>query len=207
MTTQNLESEITDSGDATLARLGLAPLPTPKVPRPISDLNIDTLPNDQLAALYAEHVSYAQFVGVKIAQHKAYAVGLRGTLDRHVAELKIGFKKEKIPDSQVASLVKIDPELVELEDVIAQTKAVTILLEAYLNNYKAQYAALSRIVTIRQIDIDQTRLGPSSSRARGGRPERAGLRTGPGPAVDDEGEEPEEEEEDGDGEASVTEDL
>lgn len=181
-----LEEEVDSAEVAKLGALGLHPLLAPDPPTPISKIEVSALTNDELTKLYLQHVAYAQFVGSKVASHRSFLVSLKAVRDRKEAELRAELKTAKVPASEAKHVIDTDSDLLDLSEKIAECDATLILLEAYLNNYKAQYAALSRVVSIRQIDLDSVRLGPDSRRARGQRPRQSGLRSGSSAKSDEE---------------------
>lgn len=186
-------------GEQQLESLGLKPLHAARVPTPITDLDLPSLTNAQLVENYGQHVGYAQFLGTRVALVDAALTRATVRRDHHMAEQRVRLKQDGVTEAMLVSTIKSSAEYLELDEKVASAKIAKQILQAYLNNYRAQYAALSRIVSVRQLDIDGVRLGPESRRARG-RPRKDGFGHAPPlyqPALEEDEEAEEEEEEEG----------
>lgn len=152
-----------------LKSLGLPALKRPRDPKPLAEIDVEKLTNDQLGTYYAEHITWAVYLKGKVAQANIVATEAKTTLNSTTARLKRAARAERIPESQIAEYVHLDEDYVEAVNAQEQALAVKELLEVYTASHRAQAAALSRIISLRGIDLDSTRLGPGSARSKGRR--------------------------------------
>lgn len=161
--------------ETALKKMGLVPIPKPRMPQSIADVDVDGLTNAELGALYARHIGFAVYMKYKVAIAEVTYREAKGLLDRVEAGLRRQFKSEGVADSNIRDLVHEHEDYQEAQGEVSSAYAIHALLNAYMSNYRSQAQALSRLVTLRQLDLEQTRLGPGSTRAK--RPVRTTLRT------------------------------
>ncbi len=171
--------------ETTLKKMGLVPIPQPRMPQSIADIDIDGLTNAELGALYARHIGFAVYMKYKVVVAEVTYRGAKALLDKVEAQLRRQLKAEGVADSNIRDLVHEHEDYQEAQGEVASTYAIHALLTAYMSNYRSQAQALSRLVTLRQLDLEQVRLAPGSTRTRQQRPTRTTLRTAPDPLGDE----------------------
>jgi hypothetical protein len=140
------------------AKYGLVPLPAPKTaPTPITDVDVNALTNDELTALYVSHVGYASYIAAVTATAETGLAEATNARDYFVAKERIRYAEEGVADDEILPTIKSTAEYLELNQTVVSRKTEWTMLKAYYKNYRSQAAALSRVASIRSIDIDQAR--------------------------------------------------
>ena len=149
--------DLIDETKRKMEELGLEDYPQPSSrPTPLAEIdNIDTLTNAQLGALYVQYVAYAQFVCARLAEivatHK-----IAETRVKHVtAELTASLYAKEIPKTEVSTRVRESVAYQEADAELVKTYAMKTLLEAHHRAYDKQAAALSRVISLRELEFQQ----------------------------------------------------
>lgn len=148
-------------------KLGLPSIPQPRVPQPISEVDIDSLTNAQLAALYSHHISFSLFVKYRLTQAEVAYRGAKASLEDARVLLRRRFKAEGLSEAAMADAVENDDDFRLAQQDVLHAFAIRDMLQTYTDNYTSQARALSRLMSLRQMDLEQTR---TSRRGAPGRP-------------------------------------
>jgi hypothetical protein len=138
--------------------LGLEEYPKPdSQPRPLADIpNIEALQNAELGGLYAHYVAYAQFVGAKLAETEAAYKIATNVLKQIVAEVQSKLFSQEVPKSEIPARVRDNPVYKRFDSELVKLYATKTILAAHHRAYDKQAAALSRIISLRELEFQQT---------------------------------------------------
>lgn len=163
-----LDSEGVREVEARISSMGLPGLRVPKhEPTSLADLDVEKLPNDALGKHYAEHIAYAVYIKGKVAQAKVVLAEAKSTLAMVTARLKREAREAEVPESRIMDGVHEHDDYLAASSGVDVAAAVHDMLEVYMSSHRTQAAALSRIISLRGIDLDGTRNSPGSARSRG----------------------------------------
>jgi hypothetical protein len=141
-----------------MEEMGLEDYPQPNSrPTPLAEIeNIDGLTNSQLGGLYVEYVAYAQFVGARLAELVAtYKIAVNNV--KHItAELTASLYAKDVPKGEISTRVRESVAFQEADAELVKIFAMKTLLEAHHRAYDKQAAALSRLISLRELEFQQT---------------------------------------------------
>jgi hypothetical protein len=166
--------EILDDVIQQAKELGLSEYPKPKSSPPsLADIDVSTMPNSELGQLYTQYTAHAQWVFGQVVQAEVgYKIGV-ANLKKIEAQLKTKlFAMEDVTKAEVPSLVKDDPVRTEHEFEVLKLFAMKEILDAHYKAYNKQAEALSRIISLRELDFEMTMRdnGIQGKRRMNGRP-------------------------------------
>lgn len=138
-------------------RLGIQPYPMPStVPRDLAEYDEpDKFTNDDLALLHAQYTAYASFIGTKLAEITAAQKLSSRNLKNVVTDLTTRLYAENTPKTEIAARVKMSPIYREFELEDMKLTMMRIILDARYQSYDKQAKAISRLVTIRQMELEK----------------------------------------------------
>lgn len=137
--------------------LGLVEYPKPRSsPVSLADLDLETLSNSGLGNLYAQYTAHAQWVYGQVARAEiGYKIGV-SNLKQIEAQMKAKLFSQNIAKAEVPALVREDALRISYEIEVLKLYATKEILEAYYKAYSKQAEALSRIISLRELDFDMT---------------------------------------------------
>lgn len=141
-----------------MREMGLDDYPKPKTsPVALSEVgDIDALTNAQLGGLYVRYVAHAQFIGARLAETVAgYKIAV-SNLKHLQAELSATMFSQEVPKGEIAARVRENPLYKEFDGELVKMFAMKTLLEAHHRAYDKQAAALSRVISLRELEFQQT---------------------------------------------------
>ncbi len=150
-------NSIIDDVDNQVRELGLPDYPHPSgVPKSLVGLDVSNMHNNDLGQLYVEYTAFAQYVLGQLARIKAaYNISLSNL--KHIdAKLRIEMVKDDVSKAEIPSRIKDHPLYTEFNIEVMKLYAMKSLLEAHYKAYTKQAAALSRIVSLRVMEFDQS---------------------------------------------------
>lgn len=150
--------EIIDETKAKMAELGLEEYPQPSSrPTPLAEISaIDSLTNAELGALYVQYVAYSQFVSARLAEMVATYKIAHNNIKHVTAELTASLYAKEVPKSEVPTRVKESVAYQEADAELVKLFAMKTLLEAHYKAYEKQASALSRLISLRELEFQQT---------------------------------------------------
>lgn len=161
--------------DRQSREMGLVEYPRPKsTPVSLADLDLETLTNNGLGNLYAQYTAHAQWVYGQVARAEiGYKIGV-SNLKQIEAQMKAKLFASEVPKTEVPALVREDPLRVSYEIEVLKLYATKEILTAHYKAYSKEAEALSRIISLRELDFDMTTrdMGIQSRKTgyKGGRP-------------------------------------
>jgi len=160
------ESIIDDVRKQTRA-LGLLPYPKPDTaPDTLVGIELESLPNHALGQLYIRYTAHAQYVGGQLAELEA-AYRLACTNLKHIdAKLRSKLFASAVPKAEVASRAKDDALYQEFDTEVVRLFAMKTLVTAHYRAYDKQAAALSRIISLRELEFEQNLRGSNIDAAK-----------------------------------------
>lgn len=138
--------------------MGIQPYPQPsRVPQDLSEIDdLDGFSNDQLGLLHAKYTAYAAFINCKLASiigaYKVSDVNLKQITARLSTQL---YAKEGLAKSEVPARVKSHPTYIEFEMEHTKLYMMKQLVEARYASYDKQAKAISRIISVREMEFQQ----------------------------------------------------
>jgi hypothetical protein len=155
--------------------LGLMPYPKPtSVPESLADIDIEALTNPGLGQLFTRYTAYGQYVFGELTKSEvAYKIGV-SSLKLVEAKLKTKYYGlDGITKAEVPALVKDDAFRIEYELEVLKLYAMKEILGAHYKAYSKQADALSRIISLRELEFDRDmRRNSIDSRKKQGPPLR-----------------------------------
>jgi hypothetical protein len=148
--------EIMDEVSARTHELGLPAYPRPtNTPVPLTDVDVETLTNHQLGALYTQYTAFAQFVNGQLAEAEAGYKIASSRLKMLDARLRAELFAQNVPKTEVPVRVKENGALQDAEFELVKLFAMKTILEAHYKAYDKQASALSRIITLRELEFEK----------------------------------------------------
>lgn len=137
--------------------LGLVPYPKPSnAPDNLADMDVSVMPNNQLGQMYSQYTAHAQWVFGELTKASvAYRLGV-SSLKLLEAKLKTKLYAQNVVKAEVPALVREDHLRLEYEIEVLKLYAMKEILEAHYKAYSKQAEALSRIISLRELDFDMT---------------------------------------------------
>lgn len=138
-------------------QLGLEEYPQPKsIPMALADVDVETLPNDQLGGLYARYVAHAQFVGARLAETEAAYKIATNVLKQVIADVQARLFVKDVPKAEIPTMVRQDGMYRKFDAELVKLYATKTILAAHHRAYDKQASALSRIISLRELEFQQT---------------------------------------------------
>lgn len=148
--------DIMDEVAVKIDQLGLPAYPKPSTtPHPLTDVDIESLTNHQLGALYTQYTAFAQFVNGQLAQTEAGYKIAQSRLKMLDAKIRAELYAAKVPKAEVPAKVKENGAFETAEFELVKLFAMKTILEAHYRAYDKQAAALSRIITLRELEFEK----------------------------------------------------
>jgi hypothetical protein len=150
--------DIIEETKADMEKLGLSEYPRPKsAPISLAEIGeIDRLTNPQLGALYVQYVAYAQYINTKLTDTiVGYKIAVNN-LKHITAELTSRLHAKAIAKAEVTALVRRDPLYQRADAELVKFFAMKTLLEAHHKAYDKQASALSRMISLRELEFQQS---------------------------------------------------
>lgn len=145
---------------ARASEWGIEPYSKPAtVPPDLSELgkDPDQLTNAELAALHLRYTAYAQFINTKLAEITAAHRIADNNLKHIIADLTNQFHVGKaVAKADVPHMVRAHSKYREYECEALKLYAMKTILDARYTSYDKQAAAISRIITVRQMELEAT---------------------------------------------------
>jgi hypothetical protein len=147
--------------------MGVEEYPKPRVrPDDLSEGIADraeSLTNDELAVLHAQYVAWASFLNGRLAVIKAAHKLAVANLRKMKAQLSVElYAKDSIAKTEVADHILIHPLYNEFEVEETRLYMMKQILDARYDGYKRSADAISRLITLRQDEIEQAKQNPQS---------------------------------------------
>jgi hypothetical protein len=160
-------TEIVDQAREALTNLGLEEYPKPSsTPRPLAEIDeADSLTNTELGILYAQYIAYAQYVGAKLAEVTVMYKIATGALKTLSAELSTQLASKNVPKSEIGAQVRASVAFQEGEDEVLKFYALKAMIEAVHRAYDKQAAAISRIISLRELEFNSTIRGENLNKS------------------------------------------
>lgn len=179
-TRRQTATEIVDQAREALAGLGLEEYPRPSsVPAPLAEIEeADSLTNSELGVLFAQYVAYAQYVGAKLAEVTVLYKISTGALKTLSAELSTQLASKGVPKGEIGAHVRASVAFQECEDELLKAYALKSLIEAVHRAYDKQASAISRIITLRELEINASLRGENIKNTHKRRVIQSDLRRG-----------------------------
>ena len=135
-----------------LAAQGLRIPDDPNVDRPVDyagelPQNLDVLGNDELAALMVRHQAWTRFVNGSFSESSAQ----KTVYDRIRKGIRASITNERGKD-----YVDTDPRYVEADCTYLYYELKTEMIEEMLRDARNGYQIISRLITLREQDLQQT---------------------------------------------------
>lgn len=141
-----------------MREMGLEDYPKPQsAPRSLAEIpDIDSLTNSQLGALYVQYVAYAQFISSRLSETIAGYRIAANNLKQLQAKIASTLYAKEVPKAEVPARVREDPLYKEFDAELVKFFAMKTLLEAHHRAYDKQAAALSRMISLRELEFQQS---------------------------------------------------
>lgn len=137
--------------------LGLLPYPRPtSSPHSLDKIDLEGLTNQSLGQLYIQYTAHAQYVSGEVAKIEAAYRIATANLKKIDAKLRATLFARDTPKAEIPTRVKEDPLYVEFDAEVVKLFAMRVLLEAHYKAYDKQAAALSRIISLRELEFEQS---------------------------------------------------
>jgi hypothetical protein len=150
--------DIIEETKEKMSEMGLEEYPRPRnAPKALAEIDdIDSLTNSQLGALYVQYVAYSQFISAKLSETIAgYRIAANNLKHLHANIASTLYAKE-VPKAEVPARVKEDPLYKQYDAELVKFFAMKTLLEAHHRAYDKQAAALSRMISLRELEFQQS---------------------------------------------------
>lgn len=174
-------AEILTDIKETMLKMGLHEYPRPaNVPKPLCDVEVESLTNDQLGALYASYTSYAAYISSKLAEAQVSYKISSSNSKQITARLKAQEFTKGTPKAEVPAVVAASPAFRQHELEHLKLYAIMTILEAHYGAFSKQAATLSRLIEIRKLELEQSQrdhnVGGIRTRSVGSLQRRQGAR-------------------------------
>jgi hypothetical protein len=155
--------------EAELAAKGFAPLKQPsfEYPGSVTPEQLTTQNNQDYSTLYAQHLGWYNYTAELVAHVRAYLVQVENEMEDIASRLrieerkknKIRTKEDKLSKDDIEDVVLQEPRYRELRLEKQKFQQHRLLTEARLEAMYRNLQVLSRQVTIRSNELDQTQIG------------------------------------------------
>jgi hypothetical protein len=147
--------------------LGVEEMPSPSSQPPaLAELNVEQLGNRELGGLYTQYVAHAVFLNGRLAEINALERAAKGNLKRTIAEIKNELRSKGVKEAEVVARVEVHPVYEEFAIEALKLFMMKELVEAYQKAYKDMAAALSRNITLRELEFEQIRREDNIQKSR-----------------------------------------
>lgn len=155
---QKQVDQLLEDVEADLKRRGVlnAPRPTGH-PRPLADVDITDLTNNELASLYTQHVAYGAYIGDELAKIEGLEAHAKKMLKETLASLKDAQFAKGVKGPEVTARAMNDPLYGAMDMAHLRLFFMKAILTRRYQGYTAQAAALSRTIELRKLDFEQSR--------------------------------------------------
>ena len=152
----NLDLVTIEEVEAKLAKKGFQTFPKPSGELDaLADIDVNSLTNDELAALYSKYVAYQAYLSTEVARAGVQKSAADRNLKQVTAKLKSAFHAKGIKEKEIVERVRLHPLYIEFDSEYARAKYMHTILEAYDRSYGKQASGLSRCIEIRKIELQQ----------------------------------------------------
>jgi len=150
--------ELLRSVNEDLAERGIPEVPRPAGhPRPLAEVDITTLTNDELTTLYAQYAAYSSYIGDQLAQIEAAEEDAKRNLRETIAAVKDSLFSKGMKGPEATAGAMKDPLVEELSLLHMKYFFMKAIMKRRYKSYVTQGAALSRSIELRKLDMEQTR--------------------------------------------------
>lgn len=150
--------------------LGVSEPPRPSEhPTPLSEMDVQSMGNRELGAYHAQFVAYVVFIGDRLAEIEVMERTAGAHLKKVKAEISMELRAEGHSEAKVKDMVILHPiyeeAFLEHEKLYNMKKIVG----SYHEGYKEVAKALSRNVTIRELEFEQQKRESNVQNSKGRR--------------------------------------
>lgn len=139
-------------------RLGVSEPPRPKEhPTPLSEADIERMGNRELGAYYTQFVAYVVFIGDRLAEIEIMERTAGAHAKKVKATISMELRAEGNSEATVKDLVLLHPIFEEAYLEHEKLYNMKKILASYHAGYKEVAKALSRNVSIRELEFEQTK--------------------------------------------------
>jgi desulfoferrodoxin (superoxide reductase-like protein) len=156
-------------------QLGVDDMPAPKdLPKPLAEVDVASIGNRELGAIYTQYVAYSVFLNSRLAEMISLEKAARGNLKKATAEIKNQLRADGVKAADIAARVETHPVYEEYYIEWLKLFMMKEILEARYKAYRDMAAALSRNVTLRELEFEQQRRDSNVQSSKGSsRPRRS----------------------------------
>lgn len=126
-------------------------------PQGLSELDVNELTNDELAALYSQFIAYQAFLSTEVARAKVEKSAADRNLKHVTAKLKAALHAKGVKEKEIPEKVRLHPLYLDYDLHYAEARYRFEILESYDRAYGKQAQALSRCVELRKIELEQSK--------------------------------------------------
>ena len=149
-------------------QLGVTDMPAPKVaPTPLTEVDVATIDNRELGALYTAYVAYSVFLNTRLSEILSLERAARGNLKKVVARLKNQLRADGVKETHVAAQVETHGLYEEYYVEHLKLYMMKEIVEAQHKAYRDMAAALSRNVSLRELEFEQQRRDNNIQKSKG----------------------------------------
>lgn len=161
-------TEIVQNAKETLREMGLEDYPKPDAtPTPLGAVgDADSLTNSEIGVMYVQYISYAQYVGSKLAEMDVLYRIATTELKRLHAELSTQLVSRGVAKSEIPSAIRDSTAYQDAELEMLKAYAMKTMLQAVFSAYDKQAAALSRLMTLRELEFQGELRGTNMKNTR-----------------------------------------
>jgi len=159
-----------------LKDLGVKEMPAPKVePEPIANVDVVTIDNRELGALHTQYVAYSVYLSSRLAEVISLERAARGNLKRVAATIKNELRAEGVKETHISAQLEIHPVYTEYYIEHLKLFMMKEIVESLYKAYRDMAAALSRNVTLRELEFQQQQREDNVGKSKGSsKPRRGG---------------------------------
>jgi hypothetical protein len=159
------------------SQLGVQEMPAPQEhPAPLAELDVATIGNRELGAIYSQYVAYSVFLNSRLSEIVSLEKAAKGNLKKAVAEIKNKLRVEGVKAAEITARVETHPLYEEYYVEALKLFMMKEIVEAQHKAYRDMAAALSRNVTLRELEFEQQRREDNVQQSKGAsRPRRGGF--------------------------------